>query len=836
MFYLAAATAARCIFVLTCALLLNHLAGAPIATTTTLSALPATSRFGQPVTLLATISPKVTSGPVSFMDQDMLVGSANVDANGTAQATTLTLPAGKHTLVAVYGGDPGGSDSPSQSQPVQYIVAAVPGGSFTAPAAYVGSVFSPSPYAVVVADFNGDGKADLATSGSILLGNGDGTFQSVGTYPIGPTWLVVADFNGDGKADLAGAGEVSLGNGDGTFQYPLAYPIGAGYPVSTIAVSDLNGDGYADIAAFAGDGYLWVLLGNGDGTFQPAIKSSATNSRQFIYSMAIGDFNGDGKPDVVGTDVNFANVLVLLGNGDGTFQPPVSYAVDNGPNAVVIADFNNDGKLDFATLNYYTSDISVVLGNGDGTFQAPVNFPAGPAPQGLTVADFDGDGVPDLATTTSQSSLLVLLGNGDGTLRPAKNYGLGWGLTVVGDFNRDGRVDVAIAGGAAYDDAASVILGTSGTLQTQILVLATPNDSPTYGGPPVTLPVTASSGLPVTLTSNTPLICTTSGTTVAPVGGGVCLLTATQPGNEVFSPAPPVNTSLTVSPATQTLSFPQIGALAYGSLPIPLNATVSSGLPITYTASPSLVCNVTGNLLTLAGNSGTCIITAAQSGNSNYYSVSFEQFASVTSTLTPQTINFPLLPWLPAGALESISATSSSGLPVTFSSNTPALCTVSGSIMTNVAPGNCSITAMQSGNSTYAPASNTQTLFVFAPVPAFFTGEFSLTNGGYYLQFPDGNVFGYFNEFGYLSYLSPSVLYHDDLGFEAFVAGSGTDLYMYDFATGHWWYTSSSLFPYLYDFTLEAWLYYLPNPQNPGHYAANPRFFANLSTTQIFTQ
>jgi hypothetical protein len=834
MSYLPAAAAARCIFVLTCALLLNRLAGAPIATTTTLCALPATSQFGQPVTLLATISPKVTSGSVSFRDQGMLVGSANVDANGTAQATTLTLPAGKHTLVAVYGGDPGGSYSPSQSQPVRYIVAAVPGGSFTAPAAYVGSVFSPSPYAVVVADFNGDGKADLAASGSILLGNGDGTFQSLGTYPIGPTWLVVADFNGDGKADLASAGVVLLGNGDGTFQNPLTYSIGDAYPLSTIAVGDVNGDGYADISAFSGDGYLWVLLGNGDGTFQTAIKSLADN--QFVYTMAIGDFNGDGKPDVVGAEVNFGSVIVLLGNGDGTFQPPVRYSVHFGPNSVVVADFNADGKPDFATSNAVSGDVSVLLGNGDGTFQAAVNYPTGPSPEGLIIADFNGDGVPDLATTTSQSSLLVLLGNGDGTLQPAKNYGLGWGLTAIGDFNQDGRVDVAIAGGAAYDDAASVILGTSGTLQTQILVLATPNDSPTYGGPPVTLPVTASSGLPVTLTSNTPLICTTSGTTVAPVGGGVCLLTATQPGNEMFSPAPPVNSSLPVSPATQTLNFPQIGALAYGSPPIPLNATVSSGLPITYTASPSLVCNVTGNLLTLAGNGGTCFIIATQPGNSNYYSISTQQYVSVTSTLTPQTINFPLLPWLPAGALESISATSSSGLPVTFTSNTPALCTVSGSIMTNVAPGTCSITAMQSGNSIYAPASNTQTPFVFAPVPAFFTGEFSLSNGGYYLQFPDGNVFGYFNEFGYLSYLSPSVLYHDDLGFEAFVAGSGTDLSMYDFATGHWWYTSSSLFPYLYDFTLDAWLYYFPNSQNPGHYTAHPRYFANLSTIQIFTQ
>jgi hypothetical protein len=114
-------------------------------------------------------------------------------------------------------------------------------------------------------------------------------------------------------------------------------------------------------------------------------------------------------------------------------------------------------------------------------------------------------------------------------------------------------------------------------------------------------------------------------------------------------------------------------------------------------------------------------------------------------------------------------------------------------------------------------------------MPAFFNGEVSLGSGVYYLKFPNGNVFGYYN------FPSFPIVYHYDLGFEAFVDGGNGSGYLYDFATGHWWYTSSSLFPYVYDFTLNNWLYYFPNSSNPGHYTTNPRYFSNLVTGKIFT-
>ncbi len=113
--------------------------------------------------------------------------------------------------------------------------------------------------------------------------------------------------------------------------------------------------------------------------------------------------------------------------------------------------------------------------------------------------------------------------------------------------------------------------------------------------------------------------------------------------------------------------------------------------------------------------------------------------------------------------------------------------------------------------------------------PSFFTGEVSLGSGVYYLQFADGNLFGYYD------YVASSIFYHYDMGFEFFVPGSGADTYLYDFTSSHWWYTSSTLFPYLYDFTLNAWIYYFPDTKNPGHYTTNPRYFSNLTTGKVFT-
>jgi YD repeat-containing protein len=129
----------------------------------------------------------------------------------------------------------------------------------------------------------------------------------------------------------------------------------------------------------------------------------------------------------------------------------------------------------------------------------------------------------------------------------------------------------------------------------------------------------------------------------------------------------------------------------------------------------------------------------------------------------------------------------------------------------------------------YDSAGNLISRKVQSAYPVFFNGQASVGNGVYYLQFPDSNLFGYYNLTNF------PILYHYDMGFEAFIDGGNGAAYLYDFTSSHWFYTSSSLFSYLYDFTLNAWLYYFPDTNNAGHYTTNPRYFSNLSTGKIFT-
>ncbi len=322
------------------------------------------------------------------------------------------------------------------------------GGAFTtSPVAGEGQILGYSGPISTAANFDGDGVPDLALldiqSLTVLKGKGNGEFSSVFRYGFAisylyPVSLAVADFNRDGKPDIAvlledpgsqGQVQIFSGNGDGTLAAGVALPVpvaivGEG---SFIAAADFNGDGIADLVATAVGG-VWVWLGKSDGTFSSPASYAFPGA--FLWSLALGDFNRDGKTDIAVADSTDGNITILLGKGDGTFSPgtviPVSVpdgagGLVLGPANLVAGDFNGDRALDLAVTLWdrqtNNRGIAILAGKGDGTFQPPVIDPEQAG--GIAIADINGDKIPDLIVGDALQGTVVRIGNGDGTFQAA---------------------------------------------------------------------------------------------------------------------------------------------------------------------------------------------------------------------------------------------------------------------------------------------------------------------------------------------------------------------------------------------------------------------------------
>jgi hypothetical protein len=516
---------------------------------------------------------------------------------------------------------------------------------------------------VIAADFNNDGKPDLAvinndTSGTIAiyLGNGDGTFQAPTTVNSGgfPKSFTVADVNGDGDLDLivpvqsTAQVAILLGHGDGTFAAPSFYAVGN---ASTfVAVGDFNGDGKPDLVVVNdSSNNVSVLLGNGDGTFQAQTTYSVGN---FPEGVAVGDFNNDGKLDLAVSDGS--GVSLLLGNGNGTFGAASTIAVASaGPAFLMAGDLRGNGTLDLVYPDGFSANVYVLLGNNDGTFQTAVAYPTGDVPQSLSLGDIDGDGILDIvaADTGGDGLVSILLGKGNGTFSAKTDYTVGSlpENVVLADFNGDGLLDLATSnivfdntttillqqlvetatatgvsvsgnsaphpvlasypGDAAHSASMSTTTPLIGTAQTATTTALGVSPNPTTFGQTVTMTATISptpTGTPlgtVNFFSGTTLL--GSGTvnasgvatfTISGLSAGVNSITAEYSGNASFGGS------------TSSALFENVHATTTTSTTLALSsATVTAGTATTMTATVSGACS-----LVTSGSVIFCDASAAQ--------------------------------------------------------------------------------------------------------------------------------------------------------------------------------------------------------------------------------
>lgn len=394
-----------------------------------------------------------------------------------------------------------------------------------------------APSAIVILNLDSDGLPDIAVANSfdgtlsILLGMGGGDFAPQLTFTMSPTsrptamasgnWdglgsedlavvdeegslslfrnfssgsfasheeslrvpdrsysLGMGDFDSTGSLDLIASSQTAdgaallLGHGDGTFDETPVFA--TGNSPSSLAVGDLDADGNIDLAAAAGGG-VSVLLGDGQGNLSPSVRTPIAEGAEVL---SLQDFNSDGNLDVVAAAV-FGDASVLLGRGDGTFVPASTFATYGEVTSIATADFNSDGKPDIALttwfLNITTGFLGVFLGDGAGTFISTPVISVGDAPTGVVTGDFNKDGRADVAVSSRLAgAVFIVLGRGNGTFDPpyAIQVGMGPSALTAGDFDGDGETDLAVANGEGANVSILRGLGNGGFIRLPLPAVA----------------------------------------------------------------------------------------------------------------------------------------------------------------------------------------------------------------------------------------------------------------------------------------------------------------------------------------------------------------------------
>ena len=495
---------------------------APVATTTTLTIYSGANTAvsggsvdsGTVVLLAATVkagTAGVSPGLVSFCDASV-ASCSDIHLLGRAQLFKTDRSAGTayfafrpgigiHTYKAVFAGTPNGATAyaSSTSNDVTLTV-----NGLLPTKTSISGTGNPGNYsltAIVTGLANATGSA--APSGTVLFPDTSNGNVSIASAPLGtgteafsfqnssnpdtgisPSSVAAADLNNDGLPDLVTADSgsnslsVLLGNGDGSFRAAAHSPVSTGHNPSFVTIGDFNSDNNTDLAvANYADGTVTILLGNGDGTFAQAANSLVSVGRGPL-SIAVGDFSGDGVADLAVANAVDDTVTILLGNGNATFFPAAPIPVSgSSPASVAVADFNGDGNLDLVVAVVGPNDVAIFLGNGNGTFTEAANSPVrvGLTPYSVAVGDFNEDGIPDLVTANDASvdgdpgTATILLGSRDGSFTEASGSPIPVGINplivAVGDFNADGKVDLAVSN--ENDNTVAVLLGNADGTFTQ---------------------------------------------------------------------------------------------------------------------------------------------------------------------------------------------------------------------------------------------------------------------------------------------------------------------------------------------------------------------------------
>ncbi len=627
-------------------------------------------------------------------------------------------------------------------------------------------------YFVAAGDFNGDGNLDLAvvnqtsanSTVAIMLGNGDGTFQAPVAYTTGTTSgmsLAVGDFNGDGAADLAVANgsqdsiSVLLGNGDGSFQFPALYASGGAF-ASAVAAGDVNGDGSADLIAVnnyatyqnlvpSASGSVGVLLGNGDGTFQTAVAYNSGGSQANFATLA--DFDGDGIVDIAVSNLgpsgggNGAGVAgLLLGNGDGTFQPATAYGAGGSYTAALSAgDFNGDGQLDLAIVNNCPATGNCANGVVGMLLNTAAGFSRYATSTALSVT-------PNPANASQAVMLTATVNPGfrDGAISGTVTfYNAGTALDTVpvssgqasytASFAAVGPQDLqaVYSGGGSYASSASAVVSeTVGTRMT-----LTSSSNPSSAGQAVTftatLPATASGTVTFTDGSTTlgtgHLVNGVASLSSSQLAAGVHTITASYTDNKVqlgvagltqvvgqtstttlTASANPANTNQTVTYTAKVNA--QNGAPATGTV------AFQQGSPASTWGTAQLV-NGQASITNAFGKAATYPLTAvylgsaaAQSSSSATIQQVINAGTSIKTSVAIATSGSPSIINQPVTFTATITATSGTvpdGELVTFANGTNTIGTgataggVAMFVTSSLPVGQQSITAAYPGDGTY---------------------------------------------------------------------------------------------------------------------------------------